>query len=123
MLRTALLLALISFLLGVAAPAALSTTPVAEAAPTATQRAFFDPSADLDTSRVEDVRNQWAALSDMYAQELGWTDGLPLDQYGWETVADECAPAECLASALESQGWFIRYDVATDRLLAYPPAR
>lgn len=119
-LRVAAVLALSVSLWGFAIPAVAAAPTVAESAP----RAFFNPDAVLDTSRIEDLRHVSAEVSDMYAQGLSWTDPLPLDQYGWESPnAFDCPPAECLAAALESQGWFVRYDVATDRLLAFPPSR
>jgi len=85
-------------------------------------RAFFAPDALIDPSLVEDLRHVSADLSDMYAQELGWTDSINLSQYGFATEEGAYSPARGLARALESQGWFIRWEASTGALLAFPPA-
>lgn len=118
-LRLATIAALSVALWGFAIPAvAAAPTPV-ESAP----RAFFNPDAVLDTSRIEDLRHVSAELSDMFAQELSWTDSVDLTQYGFGV--EDPGPAERLGYALESQGWLIRWDIDADGdavLLAFPPS-
>lgn len=85
-------------------------------------RAFFVPSADIDTSRIDDARHISREVSDMYRQGLGWADSVNLSQFGFSTNGLEVGPAEMLAAQLESQGWYIRWAPEDGALLAFPPA-